>query len=80
MNFTFAGSLYNPQMEYKSLKLKERRGTATMVAEAFTGNGNYGWSSVEQSAQTSMQLPLSAIDTIREIAIPEDPKLCMRNH
>lgn len=66
-------------MEYNRLKLEEGRVTAARVAESFIGNGKYGSSSINQTAQRTMCLPVALINIIRKIASTQDPHLCVQH-
>lgn len=75
---TFADVLHNLRMKYDSLLLKGSTVTASMVAEAFSGSGAYGSSSMKQTAQTAMRLSRNVIDVTREVANKDNPEYCFQ--
>lgn len=79
VQFTLAGILYSPRMEFNLLQLKESRATAVMIAKLFTGNGKHGSSSIKQTAQTAMPLSMVTVSTIREALNAKDSHLCTQN-
>lgn len=76
----FADILYNPRTEYDSLKLKEHRVTASMVADEFSGYEKYGSASFKQTARTAISLLVSIVKTIRKVANNENPELCLSSN
>lgn len=77
VDYTIADVSFNLQMEFDRLKAKERRVTATMVAEVFNSCGNYGRASIKQTSKTCDETPKKIIDTIRTIANRDDPEICL---
>lgn len=79
VSLTFGDILYNLIIEHERLRKKEGRVTASMmVCKGSTGNVIYGWSSIKQTAQTTMPLPMSAIKSIKENRIVKHPEHCLR--
>lgn len=53
--------------------------TATMVASAYFGDSQYGFTSLRQTAQTAIRLSPSVIKLIRDILSEEDELTCLNN-
>lgn len=69
VKLTFADIPYNLQMEKEHLKQKEGRFIAAMVAQAFTSNGNCEWYPIKETAQKTMRIRMSVINTINELPV-----------
>lgn len=65
VQFTLSEGPFNLSMEYNRLKLKEHRVTTAMVANSFIANGKYSSSSIKQTAQMAMRVPMAVIHAIK---------------
>lgn len=51
---------------------------AAVVAEAFSGNGKNGFSSIKHMAQMATHVLMSVIKVVKEVANREDPGFACR--
>lgn len=79
VQITFADILFNLLLKYTRLQLKECLVTVSMGFGAYTGNGKYSKSSIKQTAQTTMRVPIAVIETFRAIPYEENPEVCLHN-